>query len=343
MDNSQAKKTVRDLFGRPLADLRVSVTDRCNFRCTYCMPAEIYGERYQFLPREQVLSYEEIARLVKVFVNLGVSRVRLTGGEPLLRQDLQVLVAMLAGMEGVDDLSLTTNGYLLDNKAQPLKDAGLKRLTISLDTLDDDIFRQMNGRGFGTQRVLDGIRAAEEAGFRNIKINAVVKKGVNDHTVADLARYFKDRGHTVRFIEYMDVGNRNGWQMEHVVPSKELIHRLNEEMPLEPVGKAFLGEVADKYRYLDGQGEVGVISSVTEPFCGDCTRVRLSADGKIYTCLFASEGHDLKTPLRDGASDEDIEAIVGGIWQVRTDRYSEERTALSGSRTEKVEMYHIGG
>ena len=343
MDNSQAKKTIRDLFGRSLADLRVSVTDRCNFRCTYCMPAEIYGERYQFLPREQVLSYEEIARLVKIFVGLGVSRVRLTGGEPLLRQDLQTLVAMLAGIEGVDDLSLTTNGYLLDNQAQPLKDAGLKRLTISLDTLDDEIFRQMNGRGFGTERVLDGIRAAEEAGFRNIKINAVVKKGVNDHTVVNLARYFKDRGHTVRFIEYMDVGNRNGWQMEHVVPSKELIHRLNEEMPLAPVGKAFLGEVADKYRYLDGQSEVGVISSVTEPFCGDCTRARLSADGKIYTCLFASEGHDVKTPLRDGASDEDIETIVSGIWQVRTDRYSEERTALSGLRTDKVEMYHIGG
>ena len=344
MDHSQTKETLRDLFGRPLADLRVSVTDRCNFRCTYCMPAEIYGERYQFLPREQVLSYEEIARLVKIFVNLGVSRVRLTGGEPLLRQDLEILVAMLAGMEGVDDLSLTTNGYLLDDhQAQALRDAGLRRITVSLDTLDDAIFRQMNGRGFSTQRVLEGIRAAEEAGFRNIKINAVVKKGVNDHTAVDLARYFKDRGHTVRFIEYMDVGNRNGWKMEHVVSSREIIHRLNEEMPLEPVIKAFLGEVADRYRYLDGQGEVGVISSVTEPFCGDCTRARISADGRIYTCLFASEGHDLKTPLRNGASDGDIEAIVSGIWQVRTDRYSEERTALSGARNDKVEMYHIGG
>ena len=343
MDHSQAKKTIRDLFGRALADLRVSVTDRCNFRCTYCMPAEIYGERYQFLSREQVLSYEEIARLVKVFVNLGVSRVRLTGGEPLLRQDLEILVAMLAGMEGVDDLSLTTNGYLLAQQAQALKDAGLGRITVSLDTLDDDVFRQMNGRGFTTQRVLEGIRAAEEAGFRNIKINAVVKKGVNDHTVVDLARYSKKRGHTVRFIEYMDVGNLNGWKMEHVVASKEIIHRLNEEMPLEPVSKAFSGEVADRYRYLDGQGEVGVVSSVTEPFCGDCTRARLSADGRIYTCLFASEGHDLKTPLRSGASDEDIETIVSGIWQVRTDRYSEERTALSGARADKVEMYHIGG
>ena len=344
MDHTQAKETLRDLFGRPLADLRVSVTDRCNFRCTYCMPAEIYGERYQFLPREQVLSYEEIARLVKIFVNLGVSRVRLTGGEPLLRQDLEILVAMLAGMEGVDDLSLTTNGYLLDDhQAQALRDAGLRRITVSLDTLDDAIFRQMNGRGFSTQRVLEGIRAAEEAGFRNIKINAVVKKGVNDHTAVDLARYFKDRGHTVRFIEYMDVGNRNGWKMEHVVSSREIIHRLNEEIPLEPVGKAFLGEVADRYRYMDGQGEVGVISSVTEPFCGDCTRARISADGRIYTCLFASEGHDVKTPLRNGASDGDIEAIVSGIWQVRTDRYSEERTALSGGRTDKVEMYHIGG
>ena len=343
MSYSQAKKTIRDLFGRPLADLRVSVTDRCNFRCTYCMPAEIYGERYQFLSKEQVLSYEEIARLVKVFVNLGVSRVRLTGGEPLLRQDLAILVSMLAGMEGVDDLSLTTNGYMLAHQAQALRDAGLGRITVSLDTLDDAVFGQMNGRGFSTQRVLEGIRAAEEAGFRNIKINAVVKKGVNDHTVADLARYSKDRGHTVRFIEYMDVGNLNGWKMEHVVASKEVIHRLNEEMPLEPMAKAFLGEVADRYRYLDGQGEVGVVSSVTEPFCGDCTRARLSADGRIYTCLFASEGHDLKTPLRNGAGDEDIEAIISGIWQVRTDRYSEERTALSGVRADKVEMYHIGG
>ena len=330
-------------MGRPLRDLRISVTDRCNFRCTYCMPAEIYGEGYAFLPREEVLDYEEIARLTSTFVSLGVTKVRLTGGEPLVRAKLERLVSMLAQIEGVEDLTLTTNGYLLAQHAQALRDAGLQRITVSLDTLDDATFRKMNGRNYGTQRVLEGIQAAEEAGFHPIKVNAVVQKGVNDHTVVELARYFKERGHIVRFIEYMDVGNRNGWKLDQVVSSKEVIHRLNQEMPLGPVAKDYLGEVADRYRYLDGTGEVGVISSVTQPFCGDCTRLRLSPEGKVYTCLFASLGHDLKTPLRAGATDEELEGLVASVWRVRTDRYSEERASMTGPQPRKVEMYYIGG
>ena len=346
-DNPVAEaQPVQDVFGRPLRDLRVSVTDRCNFRCTYCMPAEIYGERYRFLPRAEILDYEETARLVKIFVKLGVSRVRLTGGEPLVRKHLERLIAMLGDIQGIEDLSLTTNGYLLADKARAMRDAGLHRLTVSLDTLDDGIFREMNGDRAGTTPVLDGIRAAEEAGFTPIKINAVVQKGVNDHTLVHMARYFKDRGHIVRFIEYMDVGNRNGWKLDSVVPSRDIIHRLSQEMPLEPLDKSFNSEVADRYRYVDGSGEVGVISSVTQPFCGDCTRLRVSADGKIYTCLFATEGHDVKAPLRNGAADDALEALVRGIWSARTDRYSEERASLTDElrqERKKVEMYHIGG
>ena len=340
---SKSKATVEDRFGRPLRDLRISVTDRCNFRCTYCMPAEIYGERYQFLPKPQILTYEEITRLTRIFVGLGVSKIRLTGGEPLVREHIEALVAMLAQIQGVEDLTLTTNGYLLAQQAQALKDAGLERITVSLDTVDDTIFRTMNGRNFGTERVLEGIRKAEEVGLHPIKINAVVQKGVNDHTVVDLVRYFRERGHTVRFIEYMDVGNLNGWKLDQVVSSKEILHRINEYMPLEPVAKGYRGEVAARWRYVDGSGEVGVISSVTEPFCGDCTRLRLSPEGSIYTCLFATLGHDLKTPLRAGASDEEMEEMIKGIWRVRTDRYSEERTSMTGPRPQKVEMYHIGG
>ncbi len=343
MATTTEKTLVTDILGRQLRDLRISVTDRCNFRCVYCMPAEIYGERYQFLPKPELLTYEEITRLATVFIKPGVSKVRLTGGEPLLRKDLDRLVALLAGIQGVEDLTLTTNGYLLAQQAQALKDAGLHRVTVSLDTLDDTIFRQVTGRSYGTQRVLQGIRKAEEVGFHAIKINAVVKKGVNDHTVVDLARFFKGTGHIVRFIEYMDVGNRNGWKLDHVVPSQEIIRRIDAEMPLEPVEKSYRGEVADRYRYVEGTGEIGVISSVTQPFCGDCTRVRLSPDGKIYTCLFASVGHDLKTPLRSGATDEELEELIRGLWQVRTDRYSEERTAHTGPHPRKVEMYQIGG
>ena len=332
-----------DSFKRPLRDLRISVTDRCNFRCTYCMPAEIYGDRYQFLPRADLLTFEEITRVTRIMVGLGAVKVRLTGGEPLVRTDIEDLVAMLSGVQGVDDLTLTTNGYLLPQHARSLRDAGLQRVTVSLDTLDDEIFREMNGRGFGTQKVLEGIAAAEEADLMPIKINSVVQRGVNDHTIVDLARYFKERGAIVRFIEYMDVGNLNGWKLDHVVPAEEIVSRIDAEMPLEPVESNYRGEVALRYRYRDGGGEIGLIASVTKPFCGDCTRMRLSPEGRLFTCLFANVGTDLRQPMRDGATDAEIEAIVGGVWGARADRYSEERSAMTEPRLQKVEMYHIGG
>ena len=337
--------TIRDRFGRPFRDLRVSVTDRCNFRCPYCMPAEIYGERYEFLPKAQLLTFEEITRLTRIMVRLGAVKVRLTGGEPLVRNDIEKLVAMLSQVEGIQDLTMTTNAYLLPQKAQALKDAGLHRVTISVDTLDDDIFKQMNGRGFGTQRVLEGVEAAERVGFSPIKINAVVQRGVNDHTIVELARYFKERGHIMRFIEYMDVGNRNGWRLDHVVPADEIVAMIDAEMPLEPIESSYRGEVALRYRYRDGGGEIGVIASVTRPFCGDCTRLRLSPEGSIYTCLFAGVGTDLRGPIRDGATDEELEAIISGTWDKRVDRYSEERSSMTEElRTQrKVEMYQIGG
>jgi GTP 3',8-cyclase len=336
---------IADKFGRPLRDLRISVTDRCNFRCTYCMPAEIFGESYQFLPKEEILTFEEIARLSYIFAGLGVNKLRITGGEPLLRNDLHRLIAMLTEIKGVDDITLTTNGYLLPQQAQQLKDAGLQRVTVSLDTLDDELFKQMNGRGFGTQRVLQGIEKAAEVGLAPIKINAVVQKGVNDHTVVDLARYFKGTGHIIRFIEYMDVGNRNGWKWDQVVPASEIIRRIGAEMPLEPLDPNYRGEVAMRYRYKDGEGEVGVIASVTQPFCGDCTRARLSTDGKIYTCLFASDGLSLRDHMRAGASDDDLRDLITGIWSRRIDRYSEERTELAPLQNQrrKIEMYQIGG
>ena len=336
---------ITDQFGRRLRDLRISVTDRCNFRCTYCMPAEIYGERYQFLSREQLLSFEEITRLTKIMVKLGAAKVRLTGGEPLVRNEVESLVAMLSEIRGVKDLTMTTNAYLLPQQAEALKKAGLQRITVSLDTLDDEIFRHMNGRGFGTESVLTGIAAAERAGLLPIKINSVVQRGVNDHTVVDLARYFKDRGHIVRFIEYMDVGNRNGWKLDHVVPSDEIVARIDAEMPLEPVESSYRGEVALRYRYRDGGGEIGIIASVTRPFCGDCIRIRISPEGSIYTCLFANAGRDLRGPMRDGASDDDLESIITDTWDARVDRYSEERSSMTEElrAQEKVEMYHIGG
>jgi cyclic pyranopterin phosphate synthase len=336
---------ITDKFGRPLRDLRISVTDRCNFRCTYCMPAEIYGERYEFLPREQLLTFEEIVRLAGIMVRLDAVKVRLTGGEPLVRNDIEKLVGMLSQVEGVQDLTMTTNAYLLPQKAQALKEAGLQRVTVSLDTLDDEIFRHMNGRGFGTESVLAGIEAAERVGLMPIKINSVVQRGVNDHTVVGLARYFKERGHIVRFIEYMDVGNRNGWELDHVVPADEIVARIDAEMPLEPIESSYRGEVALRYRYRDGGGEIGIIASVTKPFCGDCTRIRLSPEGSVYTCLFASVGTDLRGPMRDGATDDELEAILRRTWGARVDRYSEERSSMTEElRTqEKVEMYHIGG
>ncbi len=333
-----------DTLRRPLRDLRISITDRCNFRCTYCMPAEVYGERYRFLPKRELLTYEEIARLTALLVGMGIEKVRLTGGEPLVRQDVPDLVRMLARLPGVDDLTMTTNGYLLAPFAQQLADAGLHRVTVSLDSLDDGVFAAMNGRGFGASRVLEGIDAAARAGLAPIKINAVVERGVNDHTVVDLARRFRGSGHIVRFIEFMDVGNRNHWEETRVVPSAELIERIGAVFPIEAVEPGYRGEVAERWRYRDGAGEVGFISSVSHPFCGDCTRLRLSPEGRIYTCLFASSGADLRAPLREGASDDELAAILHDIWTLRADRYSELRAQLQahgGQR--KIEMYQIGG
>ncbi len=338
------KASIKDTRNRPMRDLRISVTDRCNFRCPYCMPAEVFGERYHFMPKAQMLTFEEIDRLARIFVKLGVNKLRLTGGEPLVRSDLHKLVGMLAKIDDIDDLTLTTNGYLLAEQAKALKGAGLRRITVSLDSLDDDVFAKMNGRGFGTRRVLEGIEAAEKIGLSPIKLNTVVQKGVNDHTIVALARHFKGTGHIIRFIEYMDVGNLNGWKLDQVVPSREVVRMISEQMPLEPAEPNYIGEVAERYRYVDGTGEIGVISSVTQPFCGDCTRARLSTDGKLFTCLFASQGTDLKTPMRKGASDSELEVLISGVWFGRTDRYSELRALLTAKpSSEKIEMYQIGG
>ena len=334
---------VKDTLGRPLRDLRISITDRCNFRCTYCMPAEIFGERYQFLNRSQLLTFEEIVRIAGVVAKLGAIKVRLTGGEPLVRSQVVDLVRMLSQLDGVQDLTMTTNGYLLPKHAEALKQAGLRRATVSLDTLDDAVFRKMNGRNFGVDSVLAGIEAAQAADLTPVKINSVVQRGVNDHTVVELARRFKGSGHILRFIEFMDVGTLNGWKMAAVVPAAEIVAMIDAEMPLEQVPASYPGEVASRYRYTDGSGEIGVISSVTKPFCGDCTRLRLSPEGELYTCLFGSEGTDLRAPLRDGVTDDDLEQIVRQVWVGRGDRYSAERTALTKPRPDKVEMYHIGG
>ena len=333
---------ILDKFRRPLRDLRVSVTDRCNFRCPYCMPAEIYGERYQFLPRNDLLTFEEITRIVNITVGMGVKKVRITGGEPLIRQDVEKLVSMISRINGVEDLAMTTNAYLLSGMAQTLKDAGLHRITVSMDSVDDDVFQRMNGRGFGTAKVMNGIDSAKRAGFNPIKINAVVQKGINDHTLVDLAKWCRDNGHIPRFIEYMDVGTLNEWKLDEVLPAGEIVRIIGEKLPVEKLDPAYVGEVARRYRYLDDKGEFGVISSVTEPFCGDCTRLRLSPEGRIVTCLFAETGIDLREPMRNGATDEQVLDIIQGTWRVREDRYSEERTTMNEGRR-KVEMYHIGG
>jgi cyclic pyranopterin phosphate synthase len=338
MENS----AVLDQFNRPLRDLRISVTDRCNFRCPYCMPAEIFGEKYQFLPKANILTFEEIARLTAIIIRLGAVKLRLTGGEPLVRQDIDQLVARLAALDGAHDLALTTNGVLLPQMAQKLKDAGLQRVTVSLDSLDNDVFRRMNGNRADVADVIKGIDAAQAVGLTPIKINAVVQRGVNDHTAVELARWCKERGYILRFIEYMDVGNRNGWRMEDVVPARELAARIDAALPLEPLPRNYNSETALRFRYRDGGGELGMIASVTMPFCRDCSRMRLSPEGHIYTCLFAIEGTDLKTPMRAGASDDDLEAIIRQTWQQRTDRYSEIRTSLT-QPVEKIEMYYIGG
>ena len=333
---------LRDRFARPLRDLRISVTDRCNFRCRYCMPREVFGAGFEFLPRDQVLSFEEITRLARLFAAQGVRKLRLTGGEPLLRNDLPTLIRMLSDIPDID-IALTTNGSLLAEQARSLAAAGLKRVTVSLDSLDDAVFRAMNDVDFPVARVLAGIDAAAAAGLAPIKINAVVRRGVNDHTVADLARYFRGSGHIVRFIEYMDVGHSNGWRLEDVVSGEEIVRRISDEMPLIAADANYRGEVAQRWRYEDdAAGEVGVITSVTQPFCGDCTRARLSAEGKLYTCLFATTGTDMRALLRGGSTDDAITAAIRGVWLRREDRYSEQRSAAT-AELPKIEMSYIGG
>jgi GTP 3',8-cyclase len=334
--------TVSDTLGRPLRDLRISVTDRCNFRCVYCMPKEVFGRDYQFLPRSELLTYEEIERLSRIFVAHGIEKIRLTGGEPLVRRNLERLIEMLAAVPGLDDLTLTTNGSLLAGKAQALKDAGLRRITVSLDSLDNEVFTAMNDVDFPVERVLAGIEAAAAAGLGPIKINMVVRRGLNEGSVLPMARYFRGTGMILRFIEYMDVGHTNGWRLDEVVPADEILARIGAEFPLEPVPPDYPGEVATRYRFRDGAGEIGVIASVTRPFCGDCTRARLSADGRLYTCLFAVTGHDLRAPLRSGASDEELMERIEAVWTARTDRYSELRSAATPG-SPKVEMSYIGG
>ena len=332
-----------DRLGRPLHDLRISVTDRCNFRCTYCMPKEIFGREYEFLARDQLLSFEEIERLAVAFARAGTKKLRITGGEPLLRKGIEDLIGRLARVEGIEDLTLTTNGSLLARKARALKEAGLNRVTVSLDSMDDTVFMAMNDVGFPVQSVLDGIAAASEAGLDPIKINMVVKRGMNEDSVVDVAKHFRGTGNVVRFIEYMDVGTTNGWRLDDVVPGREIVDLIDKVFPLEPVDPGYRGEVAQRYRYKDGAGEVGVITSVTQPFCQDCTRARLSAEGQLYTCLFASKGTDLRGVLRSDASDADLDAVISGVWSARTDRYSEIRTSQTVKIRPKVEMSYIGG
>ena len=335
-----------DRLGRPLRDLRISVTDRCNFRCPYCMPQEVFGRDYRFLPRDEILRFEEIARLASVFVELGVQKLRVTGGEPTVRRGLPDLIAMLASLRTSDgeplDLALTTNGSALRALARPLADAGLRRVTVSLDSLDDETFRRMNGVDFPVAKVLDGIDAAVEAGLGPVKINVVLKRGENDDAILDLASWARENGHILRFIEYMDVGTTNGWRLDDVVPAMDVIETISARWPLEAAAPGYTGEVAERWRYLDGAGEIGVIASVTRPFCGDCTRARISAEGKLYTCLFSAIGHDLRDPLRAGASDADLANQVATIWGARDDRYSERRAAAT-DHLPKIEMFALGG
>jgi len=342
-----------DSLGRPLRDLRISVTDRCNFRCTYCMPKEVFGADYAFLPRSEVLTFEEIERVARAFVDLGVEKLRLTGGEPLVRRDLPILVGKLATIRRPDggpiDLTLTTNASALRKLAGPLADAGLGRVTVSLDSLDDAVFSAMNGVDFPVAKVLDGIAAAQEAGLGPIKINMVVRRGINEGSVIPMARWAREAGVTLRFIEFMDVGHTNGWRMDEVVGADELVALVDAEMPLVAEPPRYRGEVATRWKYVDGAGEVGLIASVTKPFCGDCTRARLSAEGRFYTCLFTGDGHDLRAILRDPAladptaNDAALRDSVAAVWRVRDDRYSEERTEATSSRLPRIEMFAMGG
>jgi GTP 3',8-cyclase len=337
---------VIDLLGRPLHDLRISVTDRCNFRCTYCMPKEIFGPDFAFLPRDQVLRFEEIERLARAFVSLGAEKLRITGGEPLVRRDLPVLIGMLAAIRRPDggplDLTLTTNGSALRRLASQLRDAGLQRVTVSLDSLDDATFAAMNGVDFPVAKVLDGIAAAQEAGLGPVKINMVVRRGINETSIVPMARWAREAGVILRFIEYMDVGHTNGWRLDDVVPAAEITAAIDAEMPLEALPAQYRGEVANRWRYRDGSGEVGVIASVSQPFCGDCTRARISAEGKLYTCLFSADGHDLRAVVRSEASDDELREAIALVWRVRGDRYSDLRTAATADLP-RVEMFAMGG
>ena len=335
-------RTVTDVFDRRLRDLRVSVTDRCNFRCTYCMPREVFGKEFRFLPQSQLLTFEEITRLAGIFASLGVTKIRLTGGEPLLRRDVERLVGMLAAVDGLADLTMTTNGSLLAGKALALAEAGLSRVTVSLDSLDDEVFARLNDVDFPVARVIEGIDAAAAAGLQPIKVNMVVRRGVNEDSIVPMARFVRERGHTLRFIEYMDVGHSNGWQLDEVVAAREIVERIDATLPLEPSAPNYPGEVATRWRYTDGAGEIGVISSVTQPFCSSCTRARLTAEGVLYTCLFGTAGTDLRTWLRDGLDDGSVRARLIDVWTDRDDRYSEVRSSATLDLP-KVEMSRIGG
>jgi cyclic pyranopterin phosphate synthase len=341
-----ASSQSQDRLGRPLRDLRISVTDRCNFRCTYCMPREVFGDDYRYLAHDQLLSFEEIARLARVFAAQGIEKIRLTGGEPLLRRNIERLVEMLAGItlpNGAPvELTLTTNGSLLARKARALKDAGLRRVTVSLDALDDPTFKAMNDADFPVAKVLEGIDAAAAVGLDPVKINMVVKRGVNEHSILPMAHHFRESGHVLRFIEFMDVGATNGWRMDDVIPSAEIIRTIDARMPLEAIDPNYPGEVAERWRYRDGSGEIGVISSVTQAFCRSCTRARISTEGMLYTCLFATSGYDFRALLREGKSDAEIRSAVAALWNARDDRYSEIRTAET-AKARKIEMSYIGG
>lgn len=338
----KAETPVKDYYGRQLRDLRISVIDKCNLRCTYCMPKEIFGDDYAFLPENELLSFEEILSLVESFAKLGVNKIRITGGEPLLRKDLGVLVKGITKIQGITDIALTTNGILLTKRAQELKDAGLERVNISLDAIDDDVFKEINGRGVVVRPVLKGIEAAIAAGLQ-VKLNMVVKKGMNESQILPMARYFKDKDVILRFIEFMDVGNHNGWDVKNVVTKKQIVDMINEEMAIEPAEENYYGEVASRYRYQDGIGEVGVISSVSDSFCDTCTRIRLSADGKLYTCLFATAGFDIKEKMRAGLTKEGLDTTLASLWKIRKDRYSDERTEEKHRDRKKIEMSYIGG
>ncbi|EPC8422039.1 MULTISPECIES: GTP 3',8-cyclase MoaA [Bacteria] len=336
------QEMVTDFFGRPLQDLRISVIDRCNFRCTYCMPAEVFGPDYAFLKDEFLLTFDEIERLAKLFVSIGVRKIRLTGGEPLLRKDLTKLIARLVKIEGLVDIGLTTNAIHLTKQAKALKEAGLHRVNVSLDAIDDDVFKDINGRNINTKPVIKGIMAAKEAGL-DVKVNMVVKKGMNDHQVLPMATYFKEQGITLRFIEFMDVGSTNGWNFDQVVTKQELIEMIHSVYPLEPAEAHYFGEVAKRYRYVGTNVEVGFITSVSESFCSSCTRARISADGKFYTCLFATEGLDVRELLRGNLSDDELVSVIQNVWMNRKDRYSDERTEESAKNRPKIEMSYIGG